>query len=163
MSRNDSEEKLSPLLLKNKARQNDISLELSRIKKIFNERMASLDEIILLVENKNSEIEILKKDALARSFLSGEAKSIKRFDRMKKKLSEELRVLHERKQEFQMLLDTAQSRMDDLKNDLETAFNSSRAVEKLKEIRTTVSAVIDSVHEDYAIEDVYNFKRKKEE
>ncbi len=161
MSQHESEKKLSPLLIKHKAEESDISAELNRVQKIFDERLLLLEETVSRTSSTFEELQKVRYESAGAGFISGQSSILGRVDNIKKRLMSDLNELKKEEEACQDLLKNAEKKLLQLKSELGDAFNSRRVVEKLTEMRDSVDMIINNAYEDYSIEELFTNKRDK--
>jgi hypothetical protein len=162
MKQNDSDKKLDPLLVKNKAEENNISQELARITRILDERAEALRKTIRSLDQKNLELSKVKERVHISGFLTGDSSIVARIEHLKRKMLKELDTLKKKELEYKGLVDSAQKKLYAVQEQLELAYNSRRTVEKLKDVRHLLDTAVDTIEEDYLIEELSAFKRRSD-
>jgi hypothetical protein len=158
----DSEGKLLPLLLKRKAEEKKITLELHRLEEILNTRINALEVLTKSIKEKTRNLNIFENKFVMKGFFSGKSEIYLKYENIKDKIKKEIEVLLEEELECRMLLDNATKRFDEIQKELHSVFLSRKAVERLKDIRGSLSEVLRDTEEDFSNEESFNQIKKKE-
>jgi phosphomevalonate kinase len=158
----DSEGKLSPLLLKRKADEKEVTIELHRLEEILDARINNLEVLTARIKAKTTDLAMFENTLVLQGFFSGQSTQCSKSEKLRSKIKKEIEELLEEELECCKLLDNAKKRFNEIQEELHSVFLSRKAVERLKDVRSSLSAVLRETEEDYGNEESFNQIKKDE-